>query len=112
LEIFKDSSSDIQAFVETKVQEFGKTFCDAYSPRIVDQAENSFLDFGKKRLQSAQTLFYKVLELVLKDEMSKKQNFDVSVIIFFCFFLFLFDNVFTEYFYFYLTYFIYVSFIY
>ncbi|XP_011500736.1 PREDICTED: retinoblastoma-like protein 1 isoform X2 [Ceratosolen solmsi marchali] len=81
LEIFKNSSPDIQTFVEMKVQEFGKTFCDAYSPKIVDQAENTFLDFGKKRLQSAQTLFYKVLELVLKDEMSKKQNFDVSTLL-------------------------------
>ena len=79
VEIFRTSSADIQAHVESKIQEYGKMFCDAYSPKPVDQAENSCLDFGKKRLQSAQTLFYKVLEMVLKDEMAKKQNFDASV---------------------------------
>ncbi|XP_014208875.1 retinoblastoma-like protein 1 isoform X1 [Copidosoma floridanum] len=80
LEIFNNSSSDTQAFVESKVKELGKLFCDAYSPKVVDQLDNS-IDFGKKRLQSSQTLFYKVLEMVLNDEKAKKPNFDVATLL-------------------------------
>lgn len=77
--IFKNSSPEITSFVETKINEFGKMFYEAYSPKVSEQPESSGFDFGKKRLQSAQTLFYKILELVLNDEINKKPNFDVSV---------------------------------
>lgn len=78
--IFKNSSPEITNFVESKIKEFGKLFYDAYnSPKVSEQVENSGFDFGKKRLQSAQTLFYKILELVLNDEINKKPNFDVAV---------------------------------
>uniref|UniRef100_A0ABD2XMW5 Retinoblastoma-like protein 1 n=1 Tax=Trichogramma kaykai TaxID=54128 RepID=A0ABD2XMW5_9HYME len=77
-EIFKNSSPDIEIFVKAKVEEFGNMFCEAYSSKLPEQAENTCSDFGKNRLQSAQILFYKVLELVLNDEMSKKQTSDVS----------------------------------
>ncbi|OXU30844.1 hypothetical protein TSAR_012648 [Trichomalopsis sarcophagae] len=81
LEMFKNRSPDIQTFVDSKIQDFGKMFCEAYSPKVTEQAENNCIDYGKKRLQSAQTLFYKVLELVLNDEMSKKPNFDVTILL-------------------------------
>ncbi|KAJ8676249.1 hypothetical protein QAD02_012035 [Eretmocerus hayati] len=80
-EIFKNSSTDVQNFVESKIQEFGKMFCDSYSPQTSDQPESTGMDFGKKRLQSAQTLFYKILELVLNEEMSKKEKFDASTLL-------------------------------
>lgn len=36
------------------------------------------MDFAKKRLQLAETLFYKLLENILRDEM-RKPNFDCEV---------------------------------
>lgn len=76
-QVFANSSLDTKAFVESKVQEFAEMFCAAYSPAVGDSG--NALNFGLKRAQSAQTLFYKLLELVLTDEMLKKPNFDVSV---------------------------------
>lgn len=78
-QVFENSSPDTKAFVEDKIRGFAQMFCDAYSPKPSEQVEKPPLDFGQKRAQSAQTLFYKILELVLTDEMAKKPNYDVSV---------------------------------
>lgn len=80
--IFRNSSSDMQTDIESKVEEFGQMFYNQYVPeaaRNSEETENSGFDIGKKRQQSAQTLFYKILELVLTDEISKKPDVDVSV---------------------------------
>ena len=54
-------------------------FCDAYAPPSVQKSESNYLDFGSNRLKSAKLLFYKILEMVLVDEKSKKQTSDLSV---------------------------------
>lgn len=79
--IFENSSPELQPFIDSKIEEFGKMFYNEYiqSSKESEDTENSGFDFGKKRLQSAQTLFYKILELVLTDEISKKPDVDVSV---------------------------------
>ncbi|XP_058788567.1 retinoblastoma-like protein 1 isoform X2 [Phymastichus coffea] len=78
-QVFTNSSFDTKTFVEAKVQKFAQLFCDAYSPPVPDN--ENLLNFGYKRAQSAQALFYKMLELVLADEMMKKPNFDVSTLL-------------------------------
>ncbi|XP_058788572.1 retinoblastoma-like protein 2 isoform X2 [Phymastichus coffea] len=78
LQVFENSSPDTKAFLEAKVGGFAQMFCDAYSSKLPEQGDKPFLDIGQKRAQSAQTLFYKILELVLTDEMAKKPNYDVS----------------------------------
>lgn len=78
LEIFNSCSRDVKTIVETKVKEIGDLFCAKYTQNT-NGSDNSSLDFGKKRVNLAQPLFYKILEMILKDEKSKKPNFDITV---------------------------------
>lgn len=75
LKVFENCTAEVKSFVENKMQELGKKFCEAYSKKS-DEGDNPSLDFGKQRLQSAQKLFYKILEMVLSDEKLKKPNFE------------------------------------
>ncbi|XP_033213411.1 retinoblastoma-like protein 1 isoform X2 [Belonocnema kinseyi] len=77
LEIFNNCSRDVKTSVETKVIEIGEQFCAKYTQNT-DGAEVASLDFGKKRFFLAKTLFYKLLEMILKEERNKKLNFDIT----------------------------------
>ena len=78
LELFNSCSRDVKKMVETKVKEISEQFCAKYTQNT-DGTETSSLDFGKKRCSMAQTLFYKLLEMILKDEKNKKPNVDITV---------------------------------
>ncbi|XP_043476040.1 retinoblastoma-like protein 1 isoform X2 [Leptopilina heterotoma] len=80
LEIFNSCSRDVKTIVETKVKEIGDLFCAKYTQNT-NGTDNSSLDFGKKRVNLAQPLFYKILEMILKDEKSKKPNVDITNLI-------------------------------
>lgn len=77
-EMLSSCTQDIEATIEARVNELGEQFCRNYSQNTEDNDSNA--DFGRKRLQLAQTLFYKLLETILNDEKRKKPNFDITVI--------------------------------
>lgn len=77
LQILNSCSQDVKTLVETKVKELGEQFCANYNKSI--NANEATSDFGKKRLYLGQTLFYRLLEMILNDEKRKKPNYDVTV---------------------------------
>ena len=79
LEIFNSCSRDVKTIVESKVKEIGQLFCEKYSQNTDGVEGGGSLDFGKKRFLLAQTLFYKLFEMILKEEKNKKPNFDITV---------------------------------
>lgn len=80
IEIFNSCSQDVKPFVESKITDFGQLFYSIYTQNPEDGDSHS-LDFGKQRLVLGQTLFYKLLEIILTDEIRMKPNYDVIVII-------------------------------
>lgn len=76
LQILNSCSQDVKTLVETKVKELGEQFCANYNKSI--NANEATSDFGKKRLYLGQTLFYRLLEMILNDEKRKKPNYDVT----------------------------------
>ncbi|XP_076753665.1 retinoblastoma-like protein 1 isoform X3 [Xylocopa sonorina] len=76
LQILNSCSQDVKTLVETKVKELGEQFCANYNKST--NANESTSDFGKKRLYLGQTLFYRLLEMILNDEKRKKPNYDVT----------------------------------
>lgn len=94
--IFENSSPELQTFIETKIEELGKTFYNEYvqSSKTTEENKSPGFDFGQKRLQSAKTLFYKILELVLTQEIKKKPEADLSVSI-----KYIFEKIFSVYVY-------------
>ncbi|KAK0166251.1 hypothetical protein PV328_004690 [Microctonus aethiopoides] len=79
-EMFASCSSDVKSFVENKVKEIGESFCASYTQSSEDN-ETSNLDFGKKRLILGQTLFYKLLEIILNEEKRIKPDYDVTILL-------------------------------
>ncbi|XP_015127796.1 retinoblastoma-like protein 1 isoform X2 [Diachasma alloeum] len=77
LDMLKSCATDVSSLVENKVKEIGERFCATYSQNS-DDADTLNLDFGKKRLILAQTLFYKVLEMILTDEKRIKPDYDIT----------------------------------
>ncbi|XP_012284354.1 retinoblastoma-like protein 1 isoform X2 [Orussus abietinus] len=76
LEMFNGCTQDVKSLVEAKVKEIGERFYANYTQNVEDN-DSSTLDFGKKRLFLAQTLFYKLLEMILIDEKRIKPNYDI-----------------------------------
>ncbi|XP_076162240.1 retinoblastoma-like protein 1 isoform X3 [Ptiloglossa arizonensis] len=76
LQILNSCSQDVKSLVESKVKEIGEQFCANYNKST--NASESTSDFGKKRLYLGQTLFYRLLEMILNDEKRKKPNYDVT----------------------------------
>ncbi|CAL7952077.1 unnamed protein product [Xylocopa violacea] len=76
LQILNSCSQDVKTLVETKVKELGEQFCANYN--MGTNANENTSDFGKKRLYLGQTLFYRLLEMILNDEKRKKPNYDVT----------------------------------
>lgn len=77
LQILNNCSQDVKTLVETKVKELGEQFCANYNRST--NANETTSDFGRKRLYLGQTLFYRLLEMILNDEKRKKPNYDVTV---------------------------------
>ncbi|XP_016767855.1 retinoblastoma-like protein 1 isoform X4 [Apis mellifera] len=76
LQILNNCSQDVKTLVETKVKELGEQFCANYNRST--NANETTSDFGRKRLYLGQTLFYRLLEMILNDEKRKKPNYDVT----------------------------------
>ncbi|XP_054002430.1 retinoblastoma-like protein 1 isoform X3 [Hylaeus anthracinus] len=76
LQILNNCSQDAKSLVEVKVKEIGEQFCANYNRST--NASDGTSDFGKKRLYLGQTLFYRLLEMILNDEKRKKPNYDVT----------------------------------
>lgn len=60
--------------IEERVKEMGQRFCAHYTQSVEHPGT---LDFAQKRLQLAETLYYKLLESILSEEM-KKPTFDYN----------------------------------
>lgn len=78
LELLNTCSSAVKETVEMKVTDFGRRFVSAYTQNA-DNLDVAGLDLANKRLCMAQSLFYKLLEMILNDEKRKKPNVDLSV---------------------------------
>ncbi|XP_076687043.1 retinoblastoma-like protein 1 isoform X3 [Andrena cerasifolii] len=76
LQILNSCSHDVKSLVESKAKEIGEHFCANYNKTT--NANETTPDFGKKRLYLGQTLFYRLLEMILNDEKRKKPNYDVT----------------------------------
>ena len=81
LQILNNCSQDVKSSLEAKVKQIGEQFCANYNnnANITNVNDGSASDFGKKRLLMGQTLFYKLLEMILNDEKRKKPNDDITV---------------------------------
>ncbi|ELT96854.1 hypothetical protein CAPTEDRAFT_120947 [Capitella teleta] len=73
LEIFKLCSRNPHEDIMARVKEMGETFCERYA-QPSDDHPGSHVDFAKKRLQLGESLYFKALENVMKNEMKRKQN--------------------------------------
>ncbi|KAG5321449.1 RBL1 protein, partial [Pseudoatta argentina] len=81
LQILNNCSQDVKSSLEAKVKQIGEQFCANYNNNnasITNVNDGSASDFGKKRLLMGQTLFYKLLEMILNDEKRKKPNDDIT----------------------------------
>ena len=76
--MYAGCSQSVKTFIETKVTEIGGLFCSTYTHNN-DDGETVNVDIGKQRLVLGQTLFYKLLEIILTDEKRMKPNYDVTV---------------------------------
>ncbi|XP_076642895.1 retinoblastoma-like protein 1 isoform X2 [Halictus rubicundus] len=76
LQILNNCSQDVKSLVETKVKEIGEQFYANYNKSTNPNEATS--DFGKKRLYLGQTLFYRLLEMILNEERRKKPSYDVT----------------------------------
>lgn len=79
-QILNTCSQDVKSLIETKVKELGEHFYTSYT-QCNDTNETMTLEFRKKRLHLGQALFYRLLEMILKDEKRRKANYDATVII-------------------------------
>lgn len=70
-------SCDEDPLIEELVQSLGRQFCAQYS-QSAHLYPGTHIDFAQKRLQLAESLYYKLLENILRDEI-KKPNFDCNV---------------------------------
>ncbi|XP_033326239.2 retinoblastoma-like protein 1 isoform X1 [Megalopta genalis] len=76
LQILNNCSQDVKSLVETKVKEIGEQFYANYNKST--NLNETTSDFGKKRLYLGQTLFYRLLEMILNEEKRKKPSYDVT----------------------------------
>ncbi|KAL5021351.1 hypothetical protein ScPMuIL_000506 [Solemya velum] len=68
LEMFSECTRNPQEDIQKKVKDMGGTFCTHYVQPSSDGHPGAHIDFAKKRLQLAESLFYKVLENILLSE--------------------------------------------
>ncbi|XP_071569719.1 retinoblastoma-like protein 1 isoform X2 [Temnothorax nylanderi] len=79
LQMLNNCSQDVKSLLEAKVKQIGEQFCANYNNNAnITNVNNGPSDFGKKRLLMGQTLFYKLLEMILNDEKRKKPNDDIT----------------------------------
>ncbi|XP_011875913.1 PREDICTED: retinoblastoma-like protein 1 isoform X2 [Vollenhovia emeryi] len=80
LQMLNNCSQDVKSSLEAKVKQIGEQFCASYNNNadVTNINDGSASDFGKKRLLMGQTLFYKLLEMILTDEKRKKPNDDIT----------------------------------
>ncbi|KAL0106590.1 hypothetical protein PUN28_016348 [Cardiocondyla obscurior] len=81
LQMLNNCSQDVKSSLEAKVKQIGELFCANYNNNninIIKVTDGTASDFGKKRLVMGQTLFYKLLEMILNDEKRKKPNDDIT----------------------------------
>ncbi|XP_034950219.1 retinoblastoma-like protein 1 [Chelonus insularis] len=79
LDMYKNCSKDVKTFVESKVSDVSDRFYLSYTQNSdTENHETANLDFGKKRLVLAQTLFYKILEIILIEEKKIKPDYDIT----------------------------------
>ena len=81
LDIFAECSKNPMESITARVNEMGEKFITAYSQPIDQEAagaENALTlqsnDFAKKRLQLAVTLYYKILECIMRRERKRLQS--------------------------------------
>ncbi|XP_043272516.1 retinoblastoma-like protein 1 [Venturia canescens] len=77
LEMFNNCSQDVKALIDRKISTMSKTFYSTYTQNPED-GDSASLDFGKQRLILGQTLFYKLLEIILIEEKRMKPNYDIT----------------------------------
>jgi hypothetical protein len=63
--------------VVERIETLGSRFISQYT-QSAHLYSHTHIDFAQQRLQLAETLYYKLLENILKDE-TKKPNFDCNV---------------------------------
>ncbi|KAL6260430.1 hypothetical protein P5V15_007956 [Pogonomyrmex californicus] len=80
LQMLNNCSQDVKSSLEAKVKQIGELFCANYNNNAnnININDDATSDFGKKRLLMGQTLFYKLLEMILNDEKRKKPNDDIT----------------------------------
>lgn len=79
LQMLNSCSLNVKSLVESKVKQIGEQFCASYNNNVININDGSTSDYGKRRLLMGQTLFYKLLEMILNDEKRKKPNYDITV---------------------------------
>ncbi|KAJ9576035.1 hypothetical protein L9F63_007135, partial [Diploptera punctata] len=77
LELFRSCSCNPGDKIEECVKEMGQQFCTKFTENMKEHLVNP-MDFARKRLQLAETLYYKLLENILVDERKKKPEFDLT----------------------------------
>ncbi|XP_077982360.1 retinoblastoma-like protein 1 [Glandiceps talaboti] len=65
--LFKECSKNPQETVTNRVQEIGEVFCEKYAQPSEDHP-GSHIDFAKRRLSMAESLYYKALENIMQQE--------------------------------------------
>ncbi|XP_012233373.1 retinoblastoma-like protein 1 isoform X3 [Linepithema humile] len=80
LQMLNSCSQNVKSLVEAKVTQIGEQFCASYNNNVNSASINdgSTSDYGRRRLLMGQTLFYKLLEMILNDEKRKKPNYDIT----------------------------------
>ncbi|XP_011686230.1 PREDICTED: retinoblastoma-like protein 1 isoform X2 [Wasmannia auropunctata] len=77
LQMLSNCSQDVKSSLEAKVKQIDEQFCANYNNNA-NANDGSASDFGKRRFHMGQTLFYKLLEMILNDEKRKKPNDDIT----------------------------------
>ncbi|XP_064599560.1 retinoblastoma-like protein 1 [Liolophura sinensis] len=79
-EMFLECSSNPKASIKDRMSEMGAIFCKRYS-QPSDDHPGSHEDFAQRRLQLAESLYYKVLENILVSEKKRLQGKDPKAVL-------------------------------
>ncbi|XP_005105374.2 retinoblastoma-like protein 2 isoform X2 [Aplysia californica] len=77
LELFKSCSRNPNEEIVQRVKEMGEMFCKFYAKSIENQA-GAPIDFGRKRLQLGESLYFKTLEGIVQGEKKRITGSDGS----------------------------------
>ncbi|XP_071490054.1 retinoblastoma-like protein 1 [Diadema antillarum] len=72
--IFKECSEDPSEGIAERVKEMGQIFCQKYTQPVDEGNAGSPLDFAKRRLKLAESLYYKALESIMLAERKRLSN--------------------------------------